>query len=67
MSERATVTNMDYETIDKISKKADEFVELLNEQSKAIQELQDILNEYIYECEKNLEELNNNIDKGAPF
>jgi len=60
---------MDYNIIGQISVKADKFTELLEEQSKAIRELQDILNEYIYECEKNLEEFDKRIqeDKGAPF
>jgi len=60
---------MDYRMIEEVSNKADRFVELLDEQRKAIQEIQDIFNQYIYECEKNLEELDKRIqeDKGAPF
>jgi len=60
---------MDYNIISQISDKADKFVELLEEQRKTIQELQDIFNEYIHECEKNLEEFDKRVqeDKGAPF
>jgi len=60
---------MDYRIIGQISAKADRFTELLEEQRKTIQELQDIFNQYIHESEKNLEEFDRRIkeDKGAPF